>query len=181
MTRKKHTLYIPVGISGSGKSTYGEKLLAQQSELKIVCPDDIRKEMTGSISDQSKNKQVFEEAFKRTEDFLHDDVSVYFSAMNTNKKTVQDLIKIADASGSEIVVILFEDSRNWRLCFDRVDNDVSNGVDRSNTSSVVTDDGRPLIEMMSDRYKTFVDSVLPQILRDRKDVLLMQLSSNKVA
>ena len=46
-------LIIPIGISGSGKSRLYN--LNYQDYVKI-CPDDIRKELTGSISDQSKNK-----------------------------------------------------------------------------------------------------------------------------
>lgn len=43
-------LIITVGPSGSGKSTWAKT----QEDFKIICPDKIRKQLTGDISDQSK-------------------------------------------------------------------------------------------------------------------------------
>ena len=43
-------LAISVGTSGSGKSTFGNKL----ENTTVICPDDIRKELTGDRSKSSK-------------------------------------------------------------------------------------------------------------------------------
>ena len=42
-------LFVPIGISGSGKSYLGDKL-SKVIDLIIICPDDERKLLTGDIS-----------------------------------------------------------------------------------------------------------------------------------
>ena len=76
-------LIIPIGISGSGKSRLYN--LNYQDYVKI-CPDDIRKELTGSISDQSKNKEVFELAQQRIDDCIANDKNVFYDATNINQE-----------------------------------------------------------------------------------------------
>ena len=51
-------LILTVGISGSGKSTYVNSL--SRDEYVIVSPDNIRHFITGDVSNQTKNKEVFE-------------------------------------------------------------------------------------------------------------------------
>lgn len=51
-------LYITIGISGSGKSTYIKKNY-NTSNCLIIETDAIREELCGKASDQSKNKEVF--------------------------------------------------------------------------------------------------------------------------
>ena len=55
-------IIVPIGISGSGKTRLYNM---RYSDLTLVSPDLIRKELTGSISDQRKNKEVFEEVDRR--------------------------------------------------------------------------------------------------------------------
>ena len=45
-----------IGVPGSGKSTFCRDHLA---DGEIICPDDIRRELTGDASDQSRNEEVF--------------------------------------------------------------------------------------------------------------------------
>jgi hypothetical protein len=52
-----------VGIPGCGKSTYLRKV--NSPNVLIVCPDDIRRELTGDISDQSRNGDVWVAAEER--------------------------------------------------------------------------------------------------------------------
>ena len=58
------TLFVMIGLPGSGKSTVAKKL-AKQKDAEVVCPDDIREEMTGDPSDQSCNSAVWEEVYVR--------------------------------------------------------------------------------------------------------------------
>ena len=55
---------IGIGIPGSGKTTL-LKRFASKYEYSYICPDDIRTELTGNPSDQTKNKEVWEETHKR--------------------------------------------------------------------------------------------------------------------
>ena len=86
-------LTIICGVPGSGKSTYVKRVAGPMTT--IVCPDSIRKELTGSESDQSLNDEVFRVAYKRTADALGQGRHVIFDATNLTKKTRKTLIDIA--------------------------------------------------------------------------------------
>ena len=60
--KKTMEVIIPIGISGSGKSRLYEK---RYKDYEIISPDLIRKELTGDISNQKRNKEVFQIALKR--------------------------------------------------------------------------------------------------------------------
>lgn len=125
------TLFIPVGISGSGKSRLKRSLKTLKTS---VCPDDIRKELTGSISDQSRNNEVFRIAFGRTAAALRKGENVYFDATNLRKDTINTLLSIADQTHSEVQILILMDSEDIELCRWRVQQDILSGVDRSDTS-----------------------------------------------
>lgn len=77
---KKPKFIIPVGISGSGKSTWINA--NRKSNTVVISPDEIRRELTGNISDQSKNNDVFVLAFKKAIDALNNGNDVIFDATN---------------------------------------------------------------------------------------------------
>lgn len=152
-------LYISVGISGSGKSTYLNKL-----NVPVVCPDDIRKELTGDISDQSQNPKVWFEAYRRLKEYIARDEDVAFSATNLGMQNMYEVDKLAleaENKDVELIVLWFDDSEDWTVCQDRVKTDVENGVDRSKTDKVIVN-GMPLIQSMSNRYKSFRANALHQ-------------------
>ena len=76
-------LILPIGISGSGKSTWINNLI-NKDEYIIISPDEIRKELTGSIHDQSKNIEVFKLADKRMYEQLKKESPVILDATNLN-------------------------------------------------------------------------------------------------
>lgn len=75
-------LIIPIGISGSGKSYIYNR---DYKDYILVSPDLIREELTGDISNQSKNKEVFRIAFARVDEYLKREQNVFFDATNVNK------------------------------------------------------------------------------------------------
>ena len=54
---KTAQLILPIGISGSGKSTWINSL--DKDKYTIISPDMIRKELTGDVSDNSRNLEIF--------------------------------------------------------------------------------------------------------------------------
>lgn len=151
-----------IGISGCGKTTFGNTLKKENSNLEIVCPDDIRKELTGDISDQSQNEKVWNICYSRIIHNLQDGKDVYLSATNLSKGGLKHLFKLTEKASAEIEIVAFEDSRDWELCYNRVKKDIDNGVDRSNSLvNITVDDVEvPLIKQMSDRYITLMNSRL---------------------
>ncbi len=153
------TLYIPIGISGSGKTTYGNKLKA-----KVVCPDDIRKEVNGSISDQSNSGKVFSIYEKRMADLASKGKDVFASMTHLKYSYIKNTINAyKSATPFKVVFILFEDSLDWKKCYNRIKNDLGNGVDRSDVPEDV-------IRNQVERYKLVRSLVLKAKPSDFKNV-----------
>ena len=75
--------YFMVGLPGSGKSTYTEKL---KEEGVIVHSSDAIREEFGDVNDQSKNAEVFETLHNRVKSDLKDGKSVTYDATNLNRR-----------------------------------------------------------------------------------------------
>ena len=58
-------VYLTVGTSGSGKSTF-----CKNHSGIIICPDEIREKVFGDINDQTHNRTVFDIAYYTLEKFL---------------------------------------------------------------------------------------------------------------
>lgn len=134
----KH-IVAPVGISGAGKSTLYKNRFPT---LTRICPDELRKALTGDISNQSRNREVFAAAYYMLDTILeHDDTRVFFDATNLDSRAVDALKAARDNSGAILTFVIMRDSEDLKLCKERVGKDISGGVDRSNT--LVKDDILP--------------------------------------
>jgi predicted kinase len=124
-------LAVTFGISGSGKSQTSAKFVAEG--YTRICPDDIRKEVTSSISDQSKNGYVFELAFARTLAALRNGEDVIFDSTGLQARTRRQLRDMAKQVGATTTLINLVSSKNKEVCQTRVRKDLALGVDRSDT------------------------------------------------
>lgn len=119
-------LVLSIGISGSGKSYIYNR---DYKDCVQVSPDLIREELTGDISNQSKNKEVFKLAFERVDEYLNNGQDVFFDATNVNKsqrKTFTD--KYIGADVEVVYVILPADiDLSWK----RIRSDISEKKNRS--------------------------------------------------
>lgn len=162
-----NTLYIPIGISGSGKTTYGNKL-----NVSVVCPDDIRKEITGNISDQSNNSKVFSIYEKRLSNLAHKNKDAFASMTHLKYSYIKNTINAYDSEEPfKVVFILFEDSLDWKKCYERVKNDLKGGIDRSNVPEDV-------IRNQSERYKLVKNLILkakPSDFKNVKDIEIIKV------
>jgi predicted kinase len=73
-------LIILVGISGSGKSTWLKSI--DLTDYVVISPDDIRRELTGDVSNQTKNREVFLLVNMRIVSAINDGINVIFDATN---------------------------------------------------------------------------------------------------
>ncbi len=98
-----------IGIPGTGKSTILKKF-AQHYDYDYICPDDIREELTGSASDQSKNDEVWNLAYDLLQYSLDDaNRTVVFDATQTNPEFRKQFINKAKEYGAEkIQALLFD-------------------------------------------------------------------------
>ena len=121
---------IAIGISGSGKSTLYEKVYKDKGFVH-VCPDNIRKALTGDISDQSKNKEVFEKVDVLIDDCIKNNVNCYLDATNINNKMRKKFInRIKNKPNvDEIEYLVFP--IDIYLSYQRIQKDLKENVERS--------------------------------------------------
>lgn len=99
-------LLITCGLPGAGKSTFVTKKAAEMGAV-VICPDKIRKEITGDEADQSRNAEVFELAYKRLDSALSAGKDVIFDATNTTKRARASLISYARKYDAESKAVYF--------------------------------------------------------------------------
>lgn len=119
-------LVLPIGISGSGKSYIYNR---DYKDYVQVSPDLIREELTGSISDQSKNKEVFKLAFERVDDYLNKGQDVFFDATNVNKTQRKNFTD--KYIGSDVNVIYVVLPADVDLSWKRIRKDIRDKKNRS--------------------------------------------------
>jgi predicted kinase len=91
-----------MGIPASGKSTLVESI----PNTEVICPDEIRRELTGDRGDQSRNDLVFNTAHERLFNALHEGRDVLFDATNVTASARKALLDIADDAGAETRLIV---------------------------------------------------------------------------
>ena len=78
------TLIVLSAMPGSGKSTWAKKYQEEHLHTLIISSDAIRYELTGSMQDFSKQKEVWELFSLRIHEYAnkYDDVTVILDALN---------------------------------------------------------------------------------------------------
>ncbi len=139
--------FMCVGISGSGKSTWLKDFKKEQ----IVCPDDIRVELSGDISDQSKNGQVWRLAKDRVNAGLHIAGISVLDATNVTTRNRRGFMKNLPYDTITIgVVFPMVDPQE---AFDRIQKDLKKGIVRSDVTLDV-------IKSQSDRLTQSYDNIV---------------------
>ena len=123
---KSMEIIVPIGISGSGKSRLYNM---RYSDLTLVSPDLIRKELTGSISDQRKNKEVFEEVDRRVADLVKKGESFFYDATNVNPEFRKKFVE--QFRGTDVKIIYVVLPADLALSYKRIKDDLKNRVERS--------------------------------------------------
>ncbi|MEJ0053949.1 MAG: AAA family ATPase [bacterium] len=95
-------LIMGIGVPGSGKTTI-LKPFAEENSYTYISPDDIRFEMLGDATEQSKNKEVWEEAHRRTADALRRGETVVFDATFAKDFERKEFIRFAREHGASKV------------------------------------------------------------------------------
>ena len=127
------TLNIMIGIPGSGKSKVVSGMKGEDDI--IICPDSIRKEITGNISDQSQNKLVWEVAYERLNAA---DENTWFDATNLSISSINKIINNSKGFDN-IRLLIMTSSKNAEMCYRRIQEDLKNGLDRSDVPWEIVD------------------------------------------
>jgi len=120
-----------VGIPGSGKSKWSKEVKSETTV--VVCPDEIRKEMCGDISNMSVIVEAWVEAKSQTVSLLKEGMNVILDATNVDASYWQDFI--GDLPECQMVAKLFEVAPE--VAYGRIEQDIMNNVDRANVPEYV--------------------------------------------
>lgn len=99
----KITLYIPVGISGQGKTTYGNKITLENKSIKMVSPETVADQLGPNTS----NAEIFEEMRKQASTLMRRGFSVFFDASNLKQKYRKEVIDELKKDAEFIVGVYF--------------------------------------------------------------------------
>jgi len=131
-----------IGIPGSGKSFWISKFNSD-NKYSVVSPDQIRKQLTGNISDQMQNAKVWSIARERVKSYLGRGKSVIFDATMTNAQRRREFIQGLPPAKLKAKVFYVEPEVSKA----RIKKDIEAGKERAEVPSDVVD--RMYSELMS--------------------------------
>jgi len=136
-TSVKADVILPIGTSGSGKSTFIKSL--PQENLVVIEPDAMRVEFTGDINDKSKDKEIYIEAAKRAVSAIKQGKQVVFDTTNLTKEKRRPFIKAIKKAlpNANIQYKLME--LNPELAKQRIKAQIARGEARANVSDATID------------------------------------------
>ena len=105
-----NTLYITVGLPGSGKSTYAKEFI-KGKEIEYLSSDSLRAVYGKDENDQSVTSIVFGHIKRKVDEFLKDGKNVLVDATSVNRKERSDYINTAKKYGAKVVAIVFKMDR----------------------------------------------------------------------
>ena len=100
-----NTVYILIGVPGSGKSTWAQQRFADTSSCIIISTDAIRGEIIGDPGSQDRNNEVFEIAYDRLRCTVHRGQDVCFDATNITQESRKRIMNIAKESNPGVVFV----------------------------------------------------------------------------
>lgn len=107
---KQPHLILLCGVSGCGKSSITRNY--QQQGYEVISLDGIRKELFGSVEDQSNNDAVVRESRERLKQCLRDKKNIIWDATNTRIDFRNPMIGLGFAYGAFIEILLLQKPTN---------------------------------------------------------------------
>lgn len=89
----KPTLWVMVGLSGSGKSSVAKEIAENNPNTVIVSLNNIREELTGDYENQEHNNEVFKVFHKRISEALENNTNVIADATNITMRSRRAIIE----------------------------------------------------------------------------------------
>ena len=106
------TLFLTVGLPGSGKSTYAKRFIANHAEpIAYLSSDELRAKFGTGEEDQTVTPQVFGHIKQEVDSLLKSNKNVLVDATNVNRRDRKDSIDTAKKYGARVVAIIFNMDR----------------------------------------------------------------------
>lgn len=154
-------VWMPIGLPGIGKSTYLNQALAGSPHRRIS-PDDIREELTGDMSNLSRDKEVFQLARDRFETALQSqapaDQTIILDATFLNPNARQKFLDLLIAASQQIFLRVFTFPMDVNLALTR----------QKNRARQVPE---AAIRRLANSYKPFTAAEVPGVAFDHTQIL----------
>lgn len=112
----KPTYTVMVGVPGSGKSTTINKLVENNPNTVIVCPDEYRKELGGAYNNFNYDKKIWNTICpEAVAEALESGKDVIFDATNVAVKRRESILKWVEGIDCEKVVIVMDVDKKTAL------------------------------------------------------------------
>ncbi|HOG48299.1 MAG TPA: AAA family ATPase [Anaerolineae bacterium] len=99
------TLYLPVGVPGSGKSTW---VAREAPQARLVSMDEMRERLTGNSLDQSRNADVFRRCRRELAQALRAGETVVWDAQSHTWSSRQGLLALARETHAYVIIVYFD-------------------------------------------------------------------------
>ena len=169
----KPDVILPIGTSGSGKSTFIKSL--PQENLVVIEPDAMRVEFTGDMNNKSKDKEIYEEAAKRAIQAIKQGKQVVFDTTNLTKDKRLPFIEAIkkEIPTANIQYKLME--LNPELAKQRIKADIAAGKNRANVPDAT-------IDRHAESYKQMLEDIKSEPISefkstDLREQLALELAS----
>jgi predicted kinase len=148
---------LPIGTSGSGKSTFIKSL--PQENLVVIEPDAMRVEFTGDINNKSKDKEIYIEAANRAIQAIKQGKQVVFDTTNLTKdkrRPFVEAIKKAIPNANIQYKLMPLDAK---LAKQRIKAQLARGENRANVSDET-------IDRHAESYKQMLEDIKSEDITD---------------
>lgn len=112
MSKRKPRLTLLCGLSASGKSQYIENItwikedIREEGKSVILSTDNLRKEICGSVEDQSMNGAVFQKFHNLIRGNLKNGMDVFAEATNLTMKSRRAILNVIKDIDCETVCVV---------------------------------------------------------------------------
>lgn len=144
--RSGKDIILPIGTSGSGKSTWIKSL--PKNTYFVISPDEMRVEFTGNMNDKSKDEEIYEELNRRVINAIFTGQKVIIDSTNLQRDRRRNMINVIKGAIPDANIMYKLMPLNPELAKQRIKNDITSGVNRANVPDSTIDRHAELYKQM---------------------------------